>query len=305
MASPVRVVLGHGLAPGRATTACERALDVFHDVEAECSRFTPASDLSQVNSAADRWHRVGRYCYLAIEEAWQAYRWTRGRFDPRVLSDLITLGYDQWPPRSVEGEPLGGIGPAALRPARPRWRPRWRPRFVADTRHVHVDGTPVDLGGIGKGIAVRWASGSLGRSDHLVEAGGDCFCSGAAPDGGPWRVGVEDPTGGDEPLAVLALSDRACTTSSVRRRRWLSDGQPVHHLIDPSTGRPGGTGLLSVTVIGTDPAVAEVWSKVLFLFGAAAVDEAAERQALAACWVTDDGVLHVNSRANGYVRWRR
>ena len=45
---------------------------------------------------------------------------------------------------------------------------------------------PVDLGGIGKGLAVRWAarSGSPGCGDAvLVEAGGDCSLAGTGPEG--------------------------------------------------------------------------------------------------------------------------
>ena len=68
-------------------------------------------------------------------------------------------------------------------------------------------------------------------------------------------------------MAVLGLRDQACATSSIRVRRWTAGGPPVHHLIDPRTGEPGGDGLLSVTVTGPDPAEAEVCSKVLFLAG--------------------------------------
>ena len=35
----------------------------------------------------------------------------------------------------------------------------------------------------------------------------------------------------------------------------------------PATGDPGGAGLRAVTVAGSDPAWAEVWSKALFLEG--------------------------------------
>ncbi len=41
--------------------------------------------------------------------------------------------------------------------------------------------------------------------------------------------------------------------------RWRApDGRLVHHLIDPSTGEPGGAGLLAVTV---------AYIGILFFFG--------------------------------------
>ena len=69
-------------------------------------------------------------------------------------------------------------------------------------------------------------------------------------------------------------SSRSTAAPSAPRRlrvhAWTAaDGRAVHHLVDPRTGEPGGDGLLAVTVAGPDPAWAEVWSKTLFLEGAA------------------------------------
>jgi thiamine biosynthesis lipoprotein len=171
---------------------------------------------------------------------------------------------------------------------------------------VLLGGHGVDLGGIGKGLAVRWASQRLRDAavDHLVEAGGDCYCAGRSPEGGAWRVGVEDPFGGSSPVAVLELTDRACATSSIRLRHWEAAGTPVHHLVDPRTGLPGGSGLRAVTVIDDDPAVAEVWSKTLFLEGLPAVGRFADRLGLAALWISDGGALGISAAMAGYLTWR-
>jgi thiamine biosynthesis lipoprotein len=118
-------------------------------------------------------------------------------------------------------------------------------------------------------------------------------------------VGVEDPGGRPEPLLVLALSDEACTTSSIRLRRWTAGGTPVHHLIDPRTGLPGGHGLASVTVVGPDPAMAEVWSKTLFLSGRGRIEAETTRRSLAACWTTLDGTTDVSLAMESRVLWRR
>ncbi|MEI6624200.1 MAG: FAD:protein FMN transferase, partial [Actinomycetes bacterium] len=77
------------------------------------------------------------------------------------------------------------------------------------------------------------------------------------------------------------------------------------HIIDPRTGQPGGDGLQAVTVVGPDPAEAEVWSKSLFLAGASGIGEVAAQNNLAALWVTDDDHLGVSSAMEQFVIWQR
>jgi FAD:protein FMN transferase len=282
--------------------ALDRSLALFGAVEAACTRFDPASPLMVANARPDDWHRVPALCFDAVEEAWRAYRMTGGRFDPRVLTDLIALGYDR---TLCFGERNVAVDVPA--PRRRLARPAWRPRFRGRGDELCMGGTPVDLGGIGKGLAIRWASELLRTTvpNHLVNAGGDCYCAGTAPDGGPWRVGIEDPADGARPVIVLALSDLASTTSSVRVRHWEAGGRAVHHLIDPRSGQPGGDGLAAVTVVGPDPAEAEVWSKVLFLAGRAGIASEAARRGVAACWITTANTLGLSASIERYVLWQR
>jgi thiamine biosynthesis lipoprotein len=127
---------------------------------------------------------------------------------------------------------------------------------------------------------------------------------GPAPQGGPWIIAIEDPTGGDDPIATVAVPDGAVTTSSILVHHWTAaDGRPVHHLIDPRTGEPGGAGLLSVTVAGRDPAWSEVWSKSLFLRGAGDIAEVARARGLAAWWVREDGAVEMTAAARARTIW--
>jgi thiamine biosynthesis lipoprotein len=183
----------------------------------------------------------------------------------------------------------------------------------------------VDLGGIGKGLALRWAWDRVTRllpgrdAGGLLECGGDLVGRGPGPNGDEWLIGIEDPKhaeprdrdadpsgspNGMPPLAVVGLRRGALCTSSTRLARWVGPfGEPVHHLIDPRTGRPGGEGLISVTVAWPDPAWAEVRTKELFLAGSVQIAEIARRRDLAAWWVTGEGVLEMTPRARQLTRW--
>jgi FAD:protein FMN transferase len=278
--------------------AVERAWAVFRTVEATCSRFDPHSDLAQLNDNPDRWRRVPGVLYNALREARRAHDTTKGVFDPRVHDTLVALGYD----RSF----ALGTGPVTAPPgAGGGLGDRWRPSFVPLVRMARVGPRRLDLGGIGKGLALRWATVEVRRtsSDFLLEAGGDCYASGGPIANSAWRIGVESPSGDEAPVAVLELRDTAVATSSIRVRNWRQGDRTLHHLIDTRTGRPGGRGLASVTVVHPDPAQAEVWSKALFLAGRDDVESFADRHRVGALWVDDAGDVGTNRLVASYLIW--
>jgi len=308
--------------PGRHAQSClDRAEEIFREVERTCSRFDPTSALSLANTQPQWWHEVPPTLAVAIQEASRAHVETGGLFDPRIHDALVAWGYDRSLPFADgdvvrDADDLRAIA-APREPDLPVPRGQddastdaapWRPQVIArgDRCRINLAGRRVDLGGIGKGLAVRWAAVELAGAGagYLVNAGGDGAFGGIGPEGGGWRVGVEDPAGGTEPVLVLELVDTGCATSSVRLRHWLADGTPVHHLIDPRTGLPGGEGLAAVTVAAQDAAWSEVWSKTLFLAGAAGIRERAERLGLAAAWVGTDGAVGTSAAMDPLVIWR-
>ncbi|MCG2801435.1 MAG: FAD:protein FMN transferase [Cellulomonas sp.] len=295
--------------PG-AEAALDRATEAVRAVATHLTRFEATSALSRANRLPDAWHRVPRELAEAVAEAERAYRHTGDLFDPRVLDVLLAWGYDRTFDE-VLASPTdpAGIGVLVSAVAPPAARAPWRPTVLpaAEGRSLlHLGGDAIDLGGIGKGLAVRRAALELAGAGAsvLVDAGGDEWLGGAGPDGDGWKVGVEDPHGGEQPVLVLSVSDLGCATSSVRRRRWDVAGRTVHHLVDPRTGAPGGPGLAAVTVLHADPAWAEVWSKTLFLAGEVEVAAQAHVRDLAAAWVGDDGGVHVSAAMEPHVLWR-
>ena len=296
MASPIAVTIGPGADDPQA--AYGQIAEIFDAVCAQCTRFDPDSDLMRANRAGESWVEVGAFCVNALRAAALAHLATHGRFDPRVLRALLRLGYVSSRESGRSGGPI-----TARHAATPS--EIWQPDIDTDAGRVRIGPDPVDLGGIAKGLALRWAAERVVAAcpSLLIDAGGDIVVRGASPEGGPWRIGVEDPRGGDDPIAVLAVTDGACATSSIRRGRWQHQGETVHHLLDPRTGRPGGAGLLAVTVVDADPANAEVWSKTLFLAGADGIAGLAEQRTLAALWLRDDGSLGVSSAVTGHLIW--
>jgi len=293
-----------------ADRAWDAASLEFDATDLALSGFRLDSSVHRLNETAGhgRLVAVEERLYRAIAACHRAWRVTGGRFDPRVLVDLERLGDPAIDGSVRRADDQAGTNAADRRGilgARQPWlerRPRERAVAIAER---------VDLGGIGKGLALRWAwhrvESHVRIGDGvgaLLEAGGDLVAGGPSPDGGPWRISIEDPAGSEVPVAVLEIGLGAVCTSSVRLRRWTTqDGRPAHHLIDPLTHDPGGSGLASVTVAAPDPAWAEIWSKALFLCGPATIGAAARRESLAAWWVADSGALEMTPAARWLTCW--
>jgi FAD:protein FMN transferase len=237
----------------------------------------------------------------ALAAVHRAGRITGGRFDARVLATLERIG--------EHGASLADDG--MRRVASPSWPDRLRTDRRPVSRVVVPD-APLDMGGIGKGLALRWAAAAaleaLPRgAGLLLEAGGDIVQAGVPPADG-WLVGIDDPVaepGSDAgPLAVLTVRAGAVATSSIAVRNWVGpDGRPVHHLVDPVTDEPARTGLIAVTVAAPDPAWAEVWTKALFLAGRATIGDEARGRGIAAWWVDDRGRVGMTPGARLRCAW--
>lgn len=295
MGSPLHFTVV-GLAPPSARRAWRVVVDDVERTEAALSRWRRESSLSQLNATAGsgRWTTAERRLYLALSASNRAQRITDGRFDPRVLGRLEALG-------ELAEVPLPVLAVAMEQP--------WLQR---DPRRRRVSLTvPVDSGGIGKGLALRWAVDALRRAGLngaglLLEAGGDLCASGRPPEGSGWRIAIEDPAVDDDPLAVIEIDRGSVVTSSTSVRRWSAPGgRLVHHLIDPATGEPGGDGLQAVTLLAGDPAWAEVWSKSLFLAGPRRIADEARARGFATWWVEADGTLHMTPAARAVTIWTR
>ena len=147
-----------------------------------------------------------------------------------------------------------------------------------DYRQIRLEGNDVavpegmelDLGAVAKGYAGQILADELRRSgveSAVLALGGNIQTVGSRPDGSPWRVGVQDPDG-DGLLGVLSVSDLAVVTSGGYERFFTDDeGNVWWHIMDPRTGRPARSGLVSVTVLGNDGLRCDALSTALFILG--------------------------------------
>jgi thiamine biosynthesis lipoprotein len=158
-----------------------------------------------------------------------------------------------------------------------------------------MPGGGVDPSGLVKGWSVAGGARLLkqaGARNFCIDAGGDIIVSGQAPQGGPWRIGVAHPLLRDAIACTVALSDAAIATSGAYERGA--------HIIDPRTGT-AASGLLAVTVIGSDLPLADAVATAAFAMGRDAPDWCARQRGLEFMLVTDDEQMVTTA---GFERYR-
>ncbi len=249
----------------RIDNAVGGAFETMASLEAELSKHNPESGLSRLNASAGRGKvAVSEELIENIELSVRISRLSGGAFDATV-GPIMKLWKDaaksgRMPAEeAVAGARLStGFGRIDLdRAGRKAGLP---------------EGMSLDLGGIAKGYIVDRAARTLillGASSGLVVAGGDLYAFGNRRDGGPWRVGVQNPKDPDstDPVAVLEISDCGVTTSGHYQRFTEIEGKRISHIVDPATGMPVDNGILSVTVVAPSAAFADGLSTSVAVMG--------------------------------------
>ena len=146
---------------------------------------------------------------------------------------------------------------------------REHPPLITEETISTAQNVQLDFGAIAKGYTLNCLFKTMQEAHcaGTLDLGGEICVVGKKSDGSPWRVGIKDPRAGDQLLAILSLSDRFVATSGAYERYFERDGIRYHHILDPKTGKPAQSGLISVTVVGEDGAWADALSTALFVLG--------------------------------------
>jgi thiamine biosynthesis lipoprotein len=311
-----------------AIEALAQAPAWFAEWEASLSRFRDDSELSALNRAAGEPMRVSETLWRVIAAARRAAQASGGLVTPTLLDALQTAGYD----RSFEAldSPAAGSESYEVQ-AQPRraldgiLRPSLRTTAfhstrlggrttipIGDWRAIELDarartvrlarGMRLDLGGIAKGWAADQAARRLSTiAPVLIDAGGDIAIS-ACAGGEPWSIGVADPFKPERDLELLLVRRGGVATSGRDYRRWQRDGKWHHHIIDPRTGAPAETDVLTATVIAPTAQQAEVAAKVALILGSAqGMRWIQARAELAGVLTLESGQVARSRRMNDFV----
>lgn len=235
----------------------------FEDWEQSLSRFRVDSELSRLNRIFDQPVEVSDTLWDVFQYALSAETITNGLVTPTVLDAMIEAGYDQTfdtLPRYQNGhglQVLSAVNPLSVI------------TWDEGSRTICLPyGVRLDFGGVAKGWAAHQAAERLKEyGPALMNASGDIAISGPLADGKPWQIGIRNPFESNIDFETLKLKRCGVATSGRDRRHWHQNGLARHHIIDPHTGQPAETDVMTVTIVAPTVMEAEAAAKAVLILG--------------------------------------
>lgn len=235
----------------------------FEAWEQSLSRFRTDSELSRLNRTFDQPVNVSDTLWDVFQYALSAETITNGLVTPTVLDAMLEAGYDQ----SFETLPryqnqqnlqvLTAVSPLSV--------VTWDERSHTICLPYSVR---LDFGGVAKGWAAHQTAERLREyGPALMNAAGDIAINGTLTSGEPWQIGVRNPFVVSTDIETLKLKRCGVATSGRDRRRWIQDGMPRHHIIDPHTGLPAETDVITATIVAPTVMEAEAAAKAVLILG--------------------------------------
>ena len=214
-----------------ARTWADAAIAEVRRIEAKYSRYRNDSITARINAAAGGAHvAVDAETAVLLDFAERLFEESAGRFD--LTSGVLRRAWDFTAHRIPTQDELDALLPLVGWPM-----VEWQPPAL----RLPYAQMELDFGGIGKEYAADRAAELLrkaGAQHGFVNLGGDIRAIGLAPDGSPWRIGIQHPRNAGELLASIELAAGAIASSGDYERYFECDGRRYCHILDPRTGWP-------------------------------------------------------------------
>lgn len=265
---------------GDLTAALAQAIE---RVEQQTSNWRPDSDLNRLNAApVDVWVEVPGDLRAVLAKALELGRASDGLFDIGVGALVQAWGF---------GPAQGQADPDALSALLGKPLRSFENLELSGQTLRKLAPLTLDLSGIAKGYGVDVLAQTLrdhGVTNALCGLDGELVAVGLRPDGKPWAVALEQPDPARRSgRSMIELTDRAIATSG-SYRHFVTLGQlRVSHTMNPRTGGPAVSPLVSVSVLHETCMAADAWATVLMVLGDQAGPDFARAHGLQAIFLSE------------------
>ncbi|HMQ49088.1 MAG TPA: FAD:protein FMN transferase [Saprospiraceae bacterium] len=259
----------------------QTAIDsLLEEINLEVSTYIEASTISRLNQAdslflpgydphTGQWTTYANtHFWINYEKAKEVFERSGGSFDPTVMPIVNYWGFGY-----TEKKPVEKIDSLKIDSLMD---------FIGLDQVVSTDGKQIkkrypgvqlDFSALAKGYgvdAVGLLLESKGVSDYLVEIGGELRAKGKNAEGAWWNVGINTPQEDASTTAVqmaFPLQNQSIATSGNYRNFYEVKGQKFSHTINPKTGFPERSTLLSASVFAPDCMSADAYATAFMVMG--------------------------------------
>lgn len=271
--------------------AASEAMDRIRTLEKMLSFYLPDSDISLLNNSAGKGKvRIHQETLFLLTKASEYSRLSDGVFNI-MIGPLVK----RW---KVTSESPDIPSKAEINSL----------RTLIDYNDLHLfkddcsarlaqKGQMTDLGGIAKGFAgdeVIKIYKKNGIKSAIIDIGGNICVLGLNIDGSPWNVGIQNPRmKRGNYVGSIKLSDKAVSTSGAYERFFSNSGKKYHHIINPQTGYPSESDLISATIIADSSVETDALSTAAFILGLdKGLKLVKERKGTQAVFIKEDGSIY-------------
>lgn len=277
-----------------AEKAIEDAITRLNELDDKLSVFKNYSEISRINANSGLEAQiVSKDTFFLLNNAVKYSELSKGTFDPTVrpLVDLWSIGknFSSIPSKEEITERLKLVN-------------------FKDIIFNHSDNSiklkhknqAIDLGGIAKGYAADEVNKIFRKNkvkSALIDLGGNIYALGKKKDGTPWKIGIQNPfTQRGNFIGILNIQNKSVVTSGDYEKYFIKEGKKYHHIIDPRTGYPSESNIISATIVSDKSLDGDGLSTGVYILG---LDEATKLieslPGVDAVFITEDKKVYITS----------
>lgn len=239
------------------------------------STYISESHITKINNVSDEYSFIDRdsifiKCYDLAQEA---FNQSGGLYDPSVYSLVKGWGFFDKSETVLTDKEIDSI----LQFTNFKKGLFHNVEFIKDSIRI-IKNDPrfkLDFNGIAQGYSVDVVADFIekkGHKNYYIEIGGEIRVKGKNKNNGNWNIGIDTPSEentADEREIITTISVTNCgiATSGNYRNFFVKDGIKYGHTLNPKTGKPILTDVISATVITQNAALADAYATVFMILG--------------------------------------
>ena len=248
-----------------AKLAINESIKRLLEIDDKMSVFKEDSEVSKINrNAGGEYQKISEDTYYVLETSLKYCNMSQGVFDPtiRPLVDVWGFGRENQkvPSKNEIEKAKKFVNYNDLETDKAKKAVR-----------LNKENQSIDLGGVAKGFAadeIRDILVSNNIKNAIIDLGGNIFALGNKQNGMAWNIGIQDPlaTSGEH-MGIISVFNKSVVTSGNYERFFEANGKRYHHILDPRTGHPSESGVISATIISDNSIDGDALTTCAYVMG--------------------------------------